>query len=609
MQQDALLRSSEALVSLANIGHLVANNSLPASVTLAQQTSGLLQHHDAITGTSFNYCTISTSDCDVVTDYLNRLNTSLLQTDVLSGLSKATLLSHGQLPSLAPAAAFPALFSKLNASNAVSVVLSNPLAWVRTEVVSVLLCVAPQRCPAAVRVVDGTGATVPSQIVADPHRGVTQLYFMAKVDALGLVTFFVSLAAIDDADASTVSRARTMTGAFNITNGGLTVAFDARGHSVSVTDDASNSTVPFTVSYAHYTERLPPPVGNIFQGGNAYTFVPDTRPPTDMLATSAAPLLTAAGPLVWQVDLPMNSSLCQSPSACVHTTQLFQQGTDPLAGNTLVLRPRVGTLSAHPTTSGSVVLRVGSAIASGTSFVTDINQHLRRARTYNTSNPIQGNMYPIMGGITVADANRAMAVMPTWPVAGTANNGLVSLLVHRRLIDSDKRCDDDSIVDAPVPVALAAPSVVSATQGATALKSVQPFQAHGLLIPSVAWFLARAASHLDPINAPVDDNVHVLGLRWRPGNGTNVLGVWLQALPGTSGGIVDLNNIHPCGWEATSLDFNLPLSVARGRRMSWRAQAPAVGEDVASRKDDAAAAELSTINVPANAILAFACAV
>ena len=74
-----------------------------------------------------------------------------------------------------------------------------------------------------------------------------------------------------------------------------------------------------------------------------------------------------------------------------------------------------------------------------------MNGFLRYVRTYNETVVKQGNMYPIVGGIAITNASTA-AIIPSRPVAGTARDGTLEVLVHRRLIDGDKRGDDHTIL-------------------------------------------------------------------------------------------------------------------------------------------------------------------
>ena len=58
---------------------------------------GIVMHHDAITGTSFNYCTMSKTECDCVADYNARIAAAANDSDRLLGLYKAKLLGGSKV--------------------------------------------------------------------------------------------------------------------------------------------------------------------------------------------------------------------------------------------------------------------------------------------------------------------------------------------------------------------------------------------------------------------------------------------------------------------------------------------------------------------------------
>lgn len=76
-------------VSLVNLTEIRDEELI---VRRARNTSGLMQHHDAIPGTSFNYCTISIDECDCVKDYNFRIEHTTNSSDVLLGSLVASVL-------------------------------------------------------------------------------------------------------------------------------------------------------------------------------------------------------------------------------------------------------------------------------------------------------------------------------------------------------------------------------------------------------------------------------------------------------------------------------------------------------------------------------------
>ncbi len=76
---------------------------------------------------------------------------------------------------------------------------------------------------------------------------------------------------------------------------------------------------------------------------------------------------------------------------------------------------------------------------------------------------------PVVGAISVEADGQQLAAVTRRPMAGTAVDGVITLLLHRRMLDFDTRGDDAAVVSdtlvlmtgaAPLPTAMA--SVVSA---------------------------------------------------------------------------------------------------------------------------------------------------
>jgi hypothetical protein len=228
-------------------------------------------------GTSFNYCTISTSECDCVKDYDTRLADSFASTEGLVGALKVETLSKSQpAPSaqLTAEADFPALFASMAGNEQLAVVFSNPLAWARIEVTGLVINTTTafaangnnQLCTQAptFAVVDAAGEPVASQVVVDPARSETNLYINVTLDALGYNTYFITKTS--GSTLACVNILNDESSAFNLTNGAVMLTFDGTGR-VQLFWDTHGHNSPVSVDHVHYQEQLPTQP-NIFTGSN-----------------------------------------------------------------------------------------------------------------------------------------------------------------------------------------------------------------------------------------------------------------------------------------------------------------------------------------------------
>lgn len=556
-RQDAGLRVAEvasALTGLAAFG-----GATPGELLVARNTSALMDHHDAITGTSWTQCTISKTQCDCYDDYSARIGAAKAGTDAVTtavvggalarGSTTGTAASSGPTLTTDAAAALAALAGAADGS-VLPVVVTNALAWTRDELVRIAVnATTPTSFPPAgkaVTVAGPDGSAVQSQVVWCPVRQQATLWFRASLAPLQTATFFVALHTATDAQTPTptptpipasshapVQRQRSLprpAAGGSLSNGVLALLFSPTGAlsgwrnesaptsaaATAATDAAhaharaTQQQQPLSHAFQRYADRLPTS-SNIFTGSNVYSWTP-AGPPTD--AGAAVFNVTSEGPVVWEAT-------AQVAPFIVHTLRLFA----PAAGDTpgalaFESQTRIGPLPENvPNASASFVSRWAAGVACGGAFTTDSNGAQRMGRTTGVSAYVQGNTYPVVGSIGVAGTGASLSLSSSRPMAGTVDSTCaLGVMLHRRLFDKDQRGNDTAVVDDPVTLLLG--------DGGTELerrRSVEavalahpPSVAFGGVAASKAAWVAKAAVTWSPWQAALPSGVHLATLQPLP---------------------------------------------------------------------------------------------
>jgi hypothetical protein len=211
---DATLRAAEALYAFGLARREVASpnydwKSSFHRIKRLRNEAALVLHHDAITGTSRT---------TVVRDYLQRLTqgsneVQQVSTDMLQLLLKANLQNH---EAAVPFAFTAALYSldvvqlKADFPQVYPIVVQNPLAWERHDVISVSIALLTDKQSSSIKglqVVDQNGTPVRAQIFAtmsadnvhtpNPTTNV-RLYVEVRIPAMGVATYYLKRASKKD---------------------------------------------------------------------------------------------------------------------------------------------------------------------------------------------------------------------------------------------------------------------------------------------------------------------------------------------------------------------------------------------------------------------------
>lgn len=496
-----------------------------ALIGLGRSTSSLMTHHDAITGTAYISCSLGPpdDDCDCFDDYMARMARALNATEVAAGSMKGWLLTQPPQRSANPVVFDNATTASATwtAGSVLVVAVSNPLAWPRREMVRMPLLGAAAAPSSTITVTDlRTNTAVASQVVIDGARGgEAVLYWLADVPSLGVTSYSLTFSSsTTDAQASSGAGNAVVSGqAYTMSNGYISIAFDATGRLSSWSNATSGITIPFDHSFYYYQEKV---AGGDLIGGTVYGFDPmDDKHPvllgagpngTDPGRTTSFPLVvTASGPLVWQVSQLINGYI-------VHTVRLFagntSAGTDSSDASYAAALPLSTTIefqtlldgSAFPVGLTSDGLGQGGSIVSAltpgqsclppdqsnstsntttqasayTRLTTDSSgfQTLHRP-AYDVGQYAQGQVYPSWPGwdwefgpcttTTTAGASSTPGaaavgsgvlshIMQRPTGAAVMSNTTVWNMMHRRLINAmDDRGNDTTVLDEVVTLSIA----------------------------------------------------------------------------------------------------------------------------------------------------------
>lgn len=382
---------------------------------------GVMQHHDAITGTEKQA---------VANDYHRELYRTIVgcEENTKSSLNQFVL---NRAPSTTP---WPLEFNsclQLNISSCPTsenselfmVTAYNPLAHETNQFV---------RFP-----VGGSGYTVhtadsvlvPSQIVPVPtaikdlpHRLSTttnELVFQAvNVPAMGFKSFYVTRTASVSA-----SKATKLAEAVTIGNSELSISFDTNGLLSSITVDGETNKLE--QNFVMYQGSGGNNNGFENRASGAYIFRPDPLAPVTTIGTDVT-VSVVRGELVEEVHQVFNDYISQ-------VVRVYKNE------KLVEFEWLVGPIPVEDSIGKEYVSRFYTDIQSGDEFETDSNgrEILKRKRDYRQDfeltleEPVAGNYYPINTKIAIEDATHRLAVVTDRAQGGSSIvDGTVELMVR-----------------------------------------------------------------------------------------------------------------------------------------------------------------------------------
>lgn len=428
-ETSAFLQVARQMSVLGSMRAAVKNQNLRK----LSEAMAVAQHHDAVAGTSKQH---------VAFDYAARLAGG--RTEALQGIS-ATLVGLAKtsgnvefavcdLRNVSVCAPTQALTAPEEGNQAVDFILWNGLAQARNELVELPVS------SAAASVLGENGKAIASQTVPSlpsvmnygrPAGGSDQtLLFSAVVPPLGFKAFRLQNMAAKAARPQDESPALGLP--LIIENEYLALSF-CSGALCNVLDKVTGVSIQANQSWLWYEAS----VGNneSSQRSGAYIFRPK-QPEALPISTEVTSLRVVRGPLadeVHQTFGPWVSQRIRLARGERHAEITYTVGAIPVEDG-------VGK---------EVVSRISTNITNNGECFTDSNgrEMLMRKRdfrpswTLNQTEQVAGNYFPVATALFIRDSRTQLTVLTDAAQAGTGcvSDGVVELMVHRRLLEDDDR--------------------------------------------------------------------------------------------------------------------------------------------------------------------------
>ncbi|XP_030561633.1 lysosomal alpha-mannosidase isoform X2 [Drosophila novamexicana] len=402
-------------------------------LTFLRETMGIMQHHDAVTGTEKE---------KVALDYAKRMSVALraCSTNIRNVLNQ---FSTG--PGSEPTSQRPFEFKTctlLNISSCATsessgpfaLTLYNPLAHTTKEYV---------RVPVAdykYIVLDPTGKSLTTQVVPVPkpvaaikHRNSIaeyELVFLASnLPAMGYKTYYIQRDDSSPVNIKPTALPKRESSYTVIENENIKLTFDTNGFLSEVTADGMTRMI--SQEFLYYEGATGNNAEFLNRSSGAYIFRPKDN--NIRFATDHVTIEVYKGSLVEEVHQKFNDWISQ-------VVRVYKQSTYA------EFEWLVGPIPIDDEIGKEVITRFKSDIKSEGVFFTDSNgrEMIKRQRnhrdTWNVKlqETVAGNYYPITTKIALEDTIARMAILTDRAQGGSSlEDGALELMVHRRLLKDD----------------------------------------------------------------------------------------------------------------------------------------------------------------------------
>ncbi|CAF2951488.1 unnamed protein product [Rotaria sp. Silwood2] len=420
-------RYSNNILQVTRQLNAFSNITLREAIFPLNEAMGVVQHHDAVTGTEKQH---------VANDYAQRLSEGIDSVIyVMNEAYKKLLLKENQL--LSVPTQFLCQFSNISeclpieGQDSFTVTIWNPTIQLVENMIHVPVTknytirnptgdmVAAELIPISTPMKNIPGRTSSSQY---------ELLFQASIPALGFNTYYFQV----EKKKSTIRI--THNEACILQNQHLRIEFDDQGNLNNITNKNRNFTVLFSAQGLYWYTSFP---GNNsspeFQASGAYFFRPLTSNP---LPLSSSRNITCSYTNQVQKALIVYNNWASQEIKLYDGARIAE------------IEWIVGPIPIEDNIGKEIVMRYDTDIQSNGLFYTDANgrEVLERKRDYRPTwnytvyESVSGNYYPVASRIWIKDNKRQMTILTDRSEGGSSmHDGSVELMIHRRTLYDDSQ--------------------------------------------------------------------------------------------------------------------------------------------------------------------------
>ncbi|XP_062200686.1 alpha-mannosidase [Phragmites australis] len=431
------------------IEFLVGTSSLGLFTSSLEDAMGIVQHHDAVSGTAKQHTT---------DDYSKRLalgtskvekgvNTALTCLTSSNGTCVSSVVKFSQCQ-LLNISYCPSTEEAISAAKSLVVVAYNPIGWERSDFIRI-----PVNDENLV-VKSSDGTIVESQLIevdnvtsnlrkfyVKANLGITTdkppkywLVFQASVPPMGWNSYIISRSARTGYKRTGYVSAMVSPSndTVEVGPGPLKMSFSSTsGQLKRIFNSVSGVDLPIQQSFLWYRSSTGDALDS--QASGAYIFRPDGNTPT--IVSRLVPLKVIHGPLVDEVHQQFSSWIYQ-------VTRLYKNKEHAEVEYT------IGPVPVGDDVGKEIITRLTANMATNSTFYTDSNgrDFLKRVRNYRedwdlqVTQPVAGNYYPVNLGVYVADGKYELSVLVDRAVgASSIQDGQLEIMLHRRILKDDGR--------------------------------------------------------------------------------------------------------------------------------------------------------------------------